>query len=229
MRKFQNWNLEKWWHWPKYNSKKHETLVRMIRLFTRAQETGETLESFHAGLTAQAATAELGGLEEELVRDLYISRTKNTALQDTLTFETFTPDEVLKRAIKFEQSKQTTQAFQKSGNGSRGVDQLRETQIKIKQEPIMAVGNKSSNYRRQNKNQSQKRWNDNKSSNPRSEKKPCTRCGKSFGSGHLKNCPAMGKPVRIVINRTVLQKCVAQIKRKRLGKTNLAQRKLRRI
>ena len=33
------------------------------RLFTRAQEPGESLESFHAALTAQAATAELGGLE----------------------------------------------------------------------------------------------------------------------------------------------------------------------
>ena len=88
---------------------------------------------------------------------------KNTALQDTLTFETFTPDEVLKRSNKFEQSKQTTQAFQKSGNGSSGVGQLREPQIKIKQEPIMAVGNRNSIYKRQNKNQSQKRWNDNKS------------------------------------------------------------------
>ena len=41
----------------------------------------------------------------------FISRMKNTVLQDTMTFENFTPDEVLKRAIKFEQSKQTTQRF----------------------------------------------------------------------------------------------------------------------
>ena len=57
----------------------------------------------------------------------------------------------------------------------------------------MAVGNKNSDFRRQNRNQSQKRWNDNQSTNPRSDQKPCTRCGKSFGPGHLKNCPAMGK------------------------------------
>ena len=86
---------------------------------------------------------------------------RNAVLQDTLTFETFTPDEVLKRAVKFEQSKQTTQAFQKSGNGSTGVGQLRETQMKIKQDPIMAVGNKNSNFRRQNKNQSRRRQNKN--------------------------------------------------------------------
>ena len=71
------------------------------RLFTRAQEPGESLESFHAALTAQATTVELDVLKEELVRDLFISRMENTALQDTLTFETFSPDEVLKRGIKF--------------------------------------------------------------------------------------------------------------------------------
>ena len=63
------------------------------RLFTRAQKSGETLDNFHAALTAQAATAESGGLEEELVGDLFTPRIKNTALQDTLTFETFTPDD----------------------------------------------------------------------------------------------------------------------------------------
>ena len=67
------------------------------KLFNRAQETGETLEAFHADLTAQTAKAELEPLEDELVCDLFISKMKNVALQDTLTFETFTPDEVLKR------------------------------------------------------------------------------------------------------------------------------------
>ena len=69
-----------------------------------AQETGETLEAFHAALTAQAAKAELGTLEDELVRDLFKSKMKNVVFQDTLTFETFSPGEVLKRAMKFEQT-----------------------------------------------------------------------------------------------------------------------------
>ena len=138
------------------------------------------MESFHAALTAQAATAELGGLEEELVRDLFISRMKNTALQDTLTFETFTPDEVLKRAIKFEQSKQTTRAFQKSVVGSSMGGKIFEPLTEIKQEPIMAVGNKNQNYKRSNRDQFKKKWNDNKDKN-RTEKKTCTRCGKNFG------------------------------------------------
>ena len=89
---------------------------------------------------------------------------KNTALQDTLTFETFTPDEVLKQAIKFEQSKQTTQAFQKSVVGSSRGRKLFEPQTKIKQEPIMAVGSKNQNYKRS------KKRNDSKEKN-RTEKK----------------------------------------------------------
>ena len=84
-------------------------------MLTRSHETNETL---HAALTAQAAKAELGGLEEALVRDLFISRMRNVVLQDTLTFETFTPEEVLKRAIKFEQSKQTTKIFQRSSTNT---------------------------------------------------------------------------------------------------------------
>ena len=83
------------------------------KLFNRSPETSESLEAFHAALTAQAAKSALDTLEDELVRDLFISRKRSPALQDTLTFETIPPDEVLKRALKFEQSKQTTQAFQK--------------------------------------------------------------------------------------------------------------------
>ena len=162
------------------------------RFFTRAQESGEPLESFHAALTAQAATAESGGLEEELVRDLFISRMKNTALQDILTFETFATDEVLKRAIKYEQSKQTTQTFQKLALGSSSGGQFPRSKIKLKQEPIMAVGNKNQNYRRSNRDHFKKKWNDNKNTKTRTDKKPCTRCGKTFGEGHLKSCSAMG-------------------------------------
>ena len=50
------------------------------RLFAREPENRETLESIHAALTAQAGTAELSELEEEVVRDLFISKMKNTAL-----------------------------------------------------------------------------------------------------------------------------------------------------
>ena len=55
------------------------------------QEQGETLEGLHAALTAQAERSELGTLEDEILRDLSISKMKNMSLQDTLTFETLAP------------------------------------------------------------------------------------------------------------------------------------------
>ena len=160
------------------------------KLFTRSHESNETLESFHAALTAQAAKAELEALEEELVRDLFISRMKNVVLQDTLTFETFAPEEVLQRAIKFEHSKQTTQAFQKSSSSVNNSGLFPNTQIKIKQEPIMAIGNKGYNSNRQNQNRRKQYENTQKA---KGDHKQCTRCGRAFGENHLKNCPAMGK------------------------------------
>ena len=77
------------------------------KLFTRTEEAGETLESFHAALTAQAAKEELDTLKDELVRGLFILRMKNAVLQDSLTFEIFPLDEVLKRAIKYKDTEQT--------------------------------------------------------------------------------------------------------------------------
>ena len=112
---------------------------------------------------------------------------KNTVLQDALTFETFTPDEVLKRALKFEQSKQTTQAFQKSYANTASAGNLMGPQVNIKQEPIMEVGNRGGNNKRSNKEPYNGRTWDAKSAIP------CTRCGKSVVEGHLRNLPAMGK------------------------------------
>ena len=163
-------------------------------MFTRSHETNETLESFHAALNAEAAKAELGGLEEELVRDLFISRMRNFVFQETLTFETFSPEEVLKRAIEFEQNKQTTRAFQKSSTSTNNSGLFSNSQMKIKQEPVMVIGNKGYNSKRSGQNQNRRKQYKNKNT-PRSKRdqKQCTRCGRVFGEGHLKNCQAMGK------------------------------------
>ena len=76
-------------------------IYERYKLFTRMQESGESLEALHAALTAQATRSELGTLDNEIFCDLFISK---MTLQDTLTFEMLDPEEVLKRAIKFEHS-----------------------------------------------------------------------------------------------------------------------------
>ena len=165
------------------------------KLFNRSQETGESLEAFHAALTAQAAKSALDTLEDELVRDLFISKIRNPALQDTLTFETLSPDEVLKRAIKFEQSKQSTQAFQKSTLGTAQAVTQPSSQIKIKQGPILAVGNRDQNNKRPYRERNRRKQPDGGAPNiyNTDDRKQCNRCGKTFVDEHLKNCAAMGK------------------------------------
>ena len=159
------------------------------KLFTRMQES---LESFHAALTAQAARSELGALENEIVRDLFISKMKNMTMQDTLTFETLDTEEVLKRAIKFEHSKLTTMAFQKTNAADTGGSSSNYISgVRIKQEPVMAVRNLAGTTKTPNRRESNKRQNNNKNQNTKT--KPCNRCGRTFDQGHLKNCPAMGK------------------------------------
>ena len=133
------------------------------------QESGESLESFHAALTAQAVRSELGTLESEIVRDLFVSK-KNMTLQDTLTFETF-----------------ETNAAATVGTGNNY-----NSGVSIKQEPVMAARNSTGNTKnQQNKREANKRQNNDRNSNGKT--KPCYRCGGSFDQGHLKNCSALGK------------------------------------
>ena len=75
---------------------------------------------------------------------------KNMRLQDTLTFETLDPEEVLKRAIKFEHSKLTTMAFQKTNAvATVGTGNNYNSGVRIKQEPVMAVRNSTGNTKNQ--------------------------------------------------------------------------------
>ena len=60
-------------------------------------------------------------------------------LQDTL-FETLAPEEVLKRAIKFGQSKLSTILFQKTNAAAVAESSTNyNLGVKIEQEPVMAV------------------------------------------------------------------------------------------
>ena len=66
--------------------------------------------------------------------------------------------------------------------------------MKIKQEPVMAIGNKGYNPRRQGQNQNRRKQYDNRNATrSKEDQKQYTRCGRVFGEGHLKNRPAMGK------------------------------------
>ena len=88
-------------------------------------------------------------------------------LQGTLTIETLDPEEVLKRAIKFEHSKLTTMAFQRTNAAATvGTDNNYNSAVRIKQEPVMAVRNSTVNTKNQQyKREANKRQNINGNSN----------------------------------------------------------------
>ena len=67
------------------------------------------------------------------------------------TFETQSQEELLKRSLKFQQSKQTTQTFQETNASTVKTSHFAGSMSKVKQEPIMAVGNR--NNRRPNREQ----------------------------------------------------------------------------
>ena len=94
--------------------------------------------------------------------------------------------------MKIEQSKQTTQAFQKTNATTATTAQVNGT-MKIKQEPIMSIGNKNAYGRRQPNNMYKKKSSDRREGKNFTDTKTCTRCGRLFGEGHLKKCPSMGK------------------------------------
>ena len=154
------------------------------------------MEAFHTALTAQAATSALDTLEDELVRDLFIFKMRSPALQDSLTFETLPPDEVLKRALKFEQSKQTTQAFQKTNMTTASTISQFGSRIKIKQEPKLAVRNRgqaNKRYKRDRFKTRQSKGRKTSKYNNDTEKKPCSRSRKPFTESILKIVQQGGK------------------------------------
>ena len=122
------------------------------------QKPGVSLKAIHAALTAHAAQSELENLEKEIVRDLFISKMKNMTLQDTLTFETLEPEEVLERAIKLEHSKLTTMAFQKTKAAKvAGTSTNYTSGVKMNQKPVMAVRNSKNTRKQQHKKKNNKR------------------------------------------------------------------------
>ena len=97
-------------------------------------------------------------------------------LQNTHTFETLEPEEVLKRAIKFEHSIFLLQfAFQKTNAAANvGASTSYNSGVKIKQEPVMAVRNSTGSTRNQlYKRESNKRPKNNRPNNSSGKIKPC--------------------------------------------------------
>ena len=53
--------------------KKGVSRIRFKKFFNKTQQQGEALQAFRAALTAEAARSEFGAMEDELVKDLFMT------------------------------------------------------------------------------------------------------------------------------------------------------------
>ena len=91
--------------------------------FTRKQGKTETLEEFHCGLTELVVKGNFtctacndGGLESEIIRDLFTANMTNDEVQKDLLAETKTPDQALNYAIRRERGLENQVHIRKQGS-----------------------------------------------------------------------------------------------------------------
>ena len=149
------------------------TTYERLLLFTRNMKQGETMEHFHAALSEQAAKCNLGTLEEELIKDLFVAKMNDADLQRKFIMKKTEPKKVLEEIVLFERGTTTTQNFQKVHSHQ------------IKTEPNFAIDSGSSrgrsNFRGRGRGRGSaplSRDRDGKRSNQ------CNRCGKKWTPEH---------------------------------------------
>ena len=91
--------------------------------FTRKQGKTETLEEFHCGLRELVVKSNFkctacndGGLESEIIRDLFTANMTNDEVQKDLLAETKTPDQALNYAIRRERGLENQVHIRKQGS-----------------------------------------------------------------------------------------------------------------
>ncbi len=65
-------------------------------------EAKESIEQFHSALTGLAAECDFGALEQQIVRDLLVTRVNAPELQRKFCVELTSPDDVLRQALAWE-------------------------------------------------------------------------------------------------------------------------------
>ena len=90
-----------------------------FKLFTREQKGQERLSDFYGALAEQATKCELGALEKDLVKDLFIARMqKHTDLQKKFIMEKTTSDKILQEIVLYERGVDTSASFHTTSTNS---------------------------------------------------------------------------------------------------------------
>ena len=140
----------------------------------------ESLETFYSRIREAGALCKFKDLEEELVKDLFISNMTNTSIQMDLLSEVRTPQQVLNFAINRERGQANQQEILKAHSSSTNWSQVSYIRNKPRtpftqrppQQPILPTP-------------------------PTGKIEPCYKCGQPFIKNHLNMCKAQNFTCKI--------------------------------
>ena len=151
---------------PTFTRPRNLTFDR-FQLITVQQNPNENLETFFNRLHELGSKAALGNVEEDLIKDFFIAKMKNTAIQMELLSEVRTPAQVLNFALSRERGQENQKEIYWSSAPNWN-------------NTISAVNN----TRRAPRLQQQQSPQTNKTN------EQSWRCGGTFSAGHMNQCPA---------------------------------------
>ena len=132
------------------------------------QQPNESFETFYSLLREQGAHCKFEHLEEDLIKDIFISNMRSSNIQMELLSETRTPHQALNYAVNRERGLANQQEILRSNNTNWNTVSYVRT-------------NKQRTY---NQNTQQKQ-------------NPCWKCGGPFSLAHLQTCPAKSTTCKI--------------------------------
>ena len=149
------------------------TTFGRFKFFKSLQQSHESLETFYSRIREAGALCKFKDLEEDLVKDLFISNMTNTSIQMDLLSEVRTPQQVLNFAINRERGQANQQEILRAHSSSTNWSQVSYIRNKPRtpftqrppQQPILPT--------------------------PTTGKiEPCYKCGHPFIKNHLNMCKA---------------------------------------
>ena len=140
-----------------------------FQLITIQQNSNKNLETFFSRLRELGSKAALGNVDEDVIKDFFIAKMNNTAIQMELLSEVRTPAPVLNFALCRERGQETQREILRSNPSNW--NQVNKT---TQQSSCPQMRPQTSVQRQQ----------------IAQEVQPCWRCGAPFTQGHNINCPA---------------------------------------
>ena len=145
-------------------TKPRNTTYDRFQIINARQEPHESLETFYSRLRELGAKAAFGAVEQDLVKDFFISKMNNTAIQMELLSEVKTPAQALNYALARERGQQNQKEILRGNNSNWNTTVAHMSARKTK--PAILPTPNTKQYQQ------------------------CWRCGGSFTPNHNNNCPA---------------------------------------